>query len=59
MSKILRKKAKELYKHFPKKFSTDFEKNKDVLKEMDIFPTKGPRNIVAGLICKLAEQKPL
>lgn len=59
MNKILRKKAKELFELYPDKFSNDFEHNKQVLKEMDIFPTKTPRNIVAGLIVKLAKEEKL
>jgi len=59
VSKILRHKADELYKAYPQKFSTDFDKNKAVLKEMNIFPTKGPRNIVAGIIVKLAKGQEL
>jgi len=58
-SKILRKKAHELYEAFPDKFSTDFDQNKQVLKDMDVFPSKIPRNIVAGLIVKLAKEKAL
>ena len=56
---MLRKKAHELYEAFPDKFSTDFDQNKQVLKDMDFFPSKIPRNIVAGLIVKLAKVKAL
>ena len=55
VSKTLRKKAEELYKLYPQKFSTDFDHNKKVLKDMNIFQSKGPRNIVAGLLVKLAK----
>lgn len=58
-SKVLRKKARELYESYPDKFSTDFDHNKQVLKEMEVFPNKTPRNIVAGLIVKLAKGKAL
>jgi small subunit ribosomal protein S17e len=56
---MLRRKAEELYKLYPEKFSTDFDHNKQALKEMNIFQSKGPRNIVAGLMVKLAQEKEL
>jgi ribosomal protein S17E len=59
VSKILRHKAAEIYGSYPEKFTTDFDNNKQVLRKMDIFPTKGPRNIVAGIIVKLAKGQEL
>ena len=53
-SKILRRKAEELFEMYPEKFSDDFEKNKKELEELKIFPTKISRNIVAGILVKLA-----
>jgi len=44
---------------FKDKFSTDYEKNKKALNEMKIFPNKIDRNIIAGVIVKLAEEKVL
>ena len=44
---------------FPDKFGTDFEKNKTALKELDLFTSKTDRNIVAGVIVKLARPKEL
>lgn len=58
-SKVLRRKAQEIYKMFPDKFSTEYEKNKKALNEMKIFQNKIDRNIVAGVIVKLAEEKVL
>lgn len=58
-SKVLRRKAEEIYNMFKDKFSTDYEKNKKALNEMKIFPNKIDRNIIAGVIVKLAEEKVL
>ena len=58
-SKVLRRKAQEIYKMFPDKFSTEYEKNKKALNEMNIVQNKIDRNIVAGVIVKLAEEKVL
>ena len=53
VSKALRKQAERLVALYPDKFSTDFEKNKEVLKELGIYSSKTQRNVVAGIICKL------
>lgn len=56
-SKVLRRKAEEIYNMFPDKFSKDYESNKKVLDEMKIFQNKIDRNIIAGYIVKLAQEK--
>lgn len=53
----MRRKAEEIYKMFPDKFSKDYEKNKKELNAMKIFHTKIDRNIIAGYIVKLAQEK--
>jgi len=58
-SKVLRRKAEELYKMFPDKFSKDYESNKRVLDSMKIFQNKIDRNIIAGYMVKLAQEKVL
>ena len=58
-SKVLRRKAEELYKLFPDKFSNDFEKNKKALEETKLFKSKTDRNIVAGCLVKLTAKKEL
>lgn len=58
-SKVLRRKAEEIFKMFPDKFSKDYEKNKKALNEMKIFHTKIDRNIIAGYMVKLAQEKVL
>jgi ribosomal protein S17E len=58
-SKVLRRKAEELHKLFPSKFSVDFENNKTVLEGMKLFKSKTDRNIVAGYMVKLAKVKEL
>ena len=58
-NKILRKQAKEIYELYPDKFTNDFEHNKKSLNELQIFKSKTSRNIVAGLLVKLATEKVL
>jgi len=58
-SKLLRRKANQIYEMFKDKFSVDFEKNKEVLNGMKVFQNKIDRNIVAGCIVKLAKVKEL
>jgi len=58
-SKILRRKAEEIYKMFPEKFSPDYEKNKKELDALKIFQNKIDRNIIAGYMVKLATKKEL
>jgi small subunit ribosomal protein S17e len=56
---VLRRKAEELYKMFPDKFSKDYESNKKILDSMKIFQNKIDRNIIAGYMVKLAQEKVL
>ncbi|NOZ82147.1 MAG: 30S ribosomal protein S17e [Candidatus Micrarchaeota archaeon] len=49
--------GKELMKKYPDKFGPDFEKNKNVLKEMNIFESKSMRNKVAGYLVRLAKRR--
>ena len=56
-SKVLASKARQLYEMFPDKFSTDFEKNKASLRELEIFTSKTDRNIAAGVITRLIKKK--
>ncbi|MEM0372357.1 MAG: 30S ribosomal protein S17e [archaeon] len=56
-SKILRRRAEELLELYPNKFSKDYEANKKALDELKMFPTKISRNIVAGILSKIVEEK--
>ena len=58
-TKSLRRKAKEIYNLYPERFTNDFEHNKKSLDELEIFPGKLSRNLVAGLLVKLATEKVL
>ena len=58
-TKSLRRNAKEIYELYPDKFTNDFEINKKSLEELKIFSSKLSRNIVAGLLVKLATEKVL
>jgi ribosomal protein S17E len=59
VSKVLRRKAKQLYELHKDKFSSDFEQNKKALEELNIAMTKIDKNILAGVLVKLAEVKTL
>ncbi|MFH0986612.1 MAG: 30S ribosomal protein S17e [Candidatus Micrarchaeota archaeon] len=58
-SKILRSRARELCEIYPDKFNQDYEHNKKELNELDIFPSKISRNIIAGYLVKLTAPKEL
>ncbi|HIQ49841.1 MAG TPA: 30S ribosomal protein S17e [Nanoarchaeota archaeon] len=49
--------GKKLLKKYPDKFTTDFEHNKKVLKELGIFESKKIRNKVAGYIVRLKKRQ--
>ncbi len=49
----------KLLKKYPDKFTTDFEHNKQVLKELGIFDSKKIRNKVAGYIVRLKKREAL
>lgn len=53
-SAMVKKTAKKLINENPELFSTDFEKNKGVLR--NLIPNKRTRNIVAGYITRLARK---
>jgi len=45
--------GEKLYREHKEEFSTDFEKNKEVVKKYVEIPSKKIRNIVAGYITRL------
>lgn len=45
--------AKELIEKYPGKFSSSFEKNKEILKEILEIRSKKLRNILAGYIARI------
>ncbi len=47
----------KLLKKYPDKFAADFEHNKQVLKELEIFDSKKIRNKVAGYIVRLKKRE--
>ena len=49
--------GKKLLKKYPDKFTTDFEENKKVLKELGIIDSKRIRNRVAGYIVRLKKRE--
>jgi len=49
--------AGELVKKYPDKFSTDFQKNKEVIEAMNLIQDKVIRNKVAGYIVKVVSKQ--
>jgi len=49
--------ARDLFEKHPDKFSTDFEKNKEVMKDLIDIKSKRTRNVVAGYLTSLKKQK--
>ncbi|TFF89356.1 MAG: 30S ribosomal protein S17e [Promethearchaeota archaeon] len=45
--------ANEIREKYPNKFTVDFEKNKQVLDEVAIIPSKTLRNRIAGYITRV------
>jgi small subunit ribosomal protein S17e len=48
--------SKKLVEQFPEKFNNNFENNKKVLEEMQLFTDKPVRNKVAGYIINVVEK---
>jgi small subunit ribosomal protein S17e len=49
--------AKDLFEKYADKFTTDFEKNKEVIKELIDIKSKRLRNVIAGYITSLKNKK--
>ena len=59
-TKILSRKAKELYEKMPERFSKDFDQNKRALDELGVSAgSTVNRNIMAGFIVRLADKPEL
>lgn len=55
---ILKTKAEKLYSMYPKDFTEDFDKNKEVLNSTGLFEySKSDRNIVAGYVTRMVTQQ--
>ena len=48
--------AQDLFDAHVDKFSTDFEKNKEIINQLATFESKRMRNIIAGYITRLKKQ---
>ncbi|MFH1256028.1 MAG: 30S ribosomal protein S17e [Candidatus Diapherotrites archaeon] len=55
--RIIKVRAEELVNEMPGSFSVDFDKNKEVLATMDLPFSKVQRNLVAGFISRIIQQK--
>lgn len=49
--------GKTIYDKHKEKFTTDYSKNKDIIKQLGNIPSKKMRNIVAGYITSLKKQE--
>jgi small subunit ribosomal protein S17e len=49
--------AKDLFEKYSEKFTTDFEKNKEVVKQLAEIKSKRIRNIVAGYLTSLKKRE--
>ncbi|MCD6381679.1 MAG: 30S ribosomal protein S17e [Candidatus Aenigmarchaeota archaeon] len=56
-TKEIKRMARQLVEKYTERFSDDFEKNKSVLSELEIFESKKMRNKVAGHIVRLAKNR--
>jgi small subunit ribosomal protein S17e len=48
--------AGEFISKYPNKFTASFEENKQLLKELGVFPSKRNRNKVAGYIVRIIKR---
>ena len=55
-TKMIKKLSKRLVENNPEKFNKNFENNKKVLNEMQLFSDKPVRNKVAGYIVNVVEK---
>ena len=49
----IKNKGQKLFKKHNDKFTSDFKKNKEIIKEVAYIPSKKIRNILAGYITRL------
>ncbi len=54
---MVKKIARRLVEKYPELFTADFEHNKNVLKELNIIPTKKLRNRVAGYMVRIVKNR--
>jgi small subunit ribosomal protein S17e len=54
---FIKRLAQELYRKYPEKFSTEFEKNKAVVDELIAIKSRKIRNTVAGYLVRLKKQQ--
>ncbi len=54
---LIKRIASTLLEKYPERFSSDFEKNKEVLKEIMEIKSKKIRNMVAGYITSYLKRK--
>ncbi len=55
--KNIKIRAEKLLKEFPDKFTADFEKNKQIIDELELPFSKIDRNLVAGFITRTVNDR--
>lgn len=58
-TRVVKRRAQKIYEKLPEAFTTEFQNNKEKLKGLDLPLTKVNRNIIAGYLTDLAEEKVL
>ena len=54
---MIKRLGEDLLRQFPDKFCEDFDKNKEVLKDLLEIKSKKLRNVLAGYITKVMKRK--
>lgn len=58
-TRIVKRRAQKIYEKIPETFTTEFQENKEKLKELDLPLTKVNRNIIAGYLTDLSQEEVL
>ncbi len=56
-TKFIKNLGREIYEKYRDRFTTDFEKNKQIIKEILALPSKRLRNILAGYVTSLKKME--
>ena len=56
-TETIKRLAMQIYEKFPNKFTTEFEYNKNILKEVTNYTSKRFRNKIAGYITRILVKK--
>ena len=54
---LIKRTALKLFRQHKTKFKTDFAKNKKLVEEVAVIPSKKLRNVIAGYLTRLVKQE--